>query len=215
MRATVKHTVRWLLVEPRLVWTTLLVLAAAFTLAFWSPPTESRIRVAGCVLELFGLITVAWGIHATRRQFGEDSFATMILKWWARRKRMGITGNAHVALGGLSIQGQASTMFVGRSTIEERVAQLETDLRSLTGRVDSVAEDMRQEALARENALAAERQARQQEQADINTKMALFATGGIYVSLMGVVWLFIGVTLATASNEILCLGWNINCPIRW
>jgi hypothetical protein len=169
------------------------------------------------MLEMLGMGTVAWGIHATRRQFGEASFAAVVRDWWKRRHPPGAaSGSAHMKFGGAGEANFAGAMRVAPRTLEERLNRIEQDLHLLVQHVDAVANDLREEKQGRREAVAAEASAREQGDAETQNKIQLFATGGIYVSSMGLVWLVFGLTLSTVSNEIVaCIGWTTDCPLRW
>lgn len=50
--------------------------------------------------------------------------------------------------------------------------------------------------------LKREERTRAQEDQAIREKLEATETGGLHISAMGVLWLFIGVTLSTAATEI-------------
>jgi hypothetical protein len=212
-----KYRTRWLFVEPQLIWCTFIVLGPALLIPFLPGVSERSVRIAGWALEVLGMATVAWGIHTTRKQFGEASFTAMVRDWWKRRHPPGaISGSAHMTLGGAAEANFAGAITVGPRTVEERLARIERDLHLLTRRIDTVANDIRNEKQERRDAIATETHIREQKDAEIQSKMQLFATGGIYVSTMGLVWLVFGLTLSTVPNEIVgCINWTADCPLRW
>jgi hypothetical protein len=53
--------------------------------------------------------------------------------------------------------------------------------------------------------LKSERQSREGDDQSIRAKLETTATGGIHISAIGTVWLFVGVILSTAAVEISCL----------
>lgn len=216
MRTSVKYRARWLFVQPRLIWATLIVLAAACFLAFWPPPSDQRIRFASLLLQIGGLATVAWGIHKVRTQFGEDPFLELVAKWWERRHARVVSGAAVLEAGSAMMAATGQAVRLAPTTLEQRVAYLEQDLAELTKRVDMVASDLRKEEQASKAAIAAESRERKKETGELNNQMKLFATGGIYVSMMGLVWLLFGITLATIPQEILAgAEWVVGCPARY
>jgi hypothetical protein len=205
----VRAILAWLLKEPRIFWLMVTVLFAAGVVAFWPETTEPRIRITGWVLELFGLGTVAWGLQETRRQFGRPDFLAIVRAWWARRPKMRrqiVTGAVHVPGGGtVSATGYAWHGTSPTPTLEDRVAALEANVRGVNEHVNQVQRELRQEVTARDEALSSERRAREKENTEIKQKLESAETGGLHVSMMGVIWLAAGLTLSTIPNEILCV----------
>jgi hypothetical protein len=198
------------LTEPRVFWLTVAVLLAAVAVAFWPEMTEPRVRITGWALELLGLGTVAWGIRETRRQFGRPDIFVNFRAWWARRPKL---RQQHVAAGALqgaagarlSATGTLSNATPLSPTLEERIVALEENLRGVNERVDQVRRELHKEAVARDEAFSSERRAREKEDTEIKQKLESVETGGLYVSMMGVVWLAIGLTFSTIPNELVCV----------
>lgn len=198
------------LTEPRLFWLTVTVLLAAMALAFWPETTEPRVRITGWVLELFGLGTVGWGLEETRRQFGRPDFLTNICAWWARRPKLRqqvITGAGALVAGSASVSGtgDVSNGTPLNPTLEDRVVALEAKVRRVNDHVDQVQRELRRERVAREEALSSERHMREKEDTEMRQKLESAETGGLHVSMMGVVWLCTGLTFSTLPNELLCV----------
>jgi len=196
--------------KPRLFWVMLAVLLVAGAAAFWPETTEARIRVTGWILELFGLGTVAWGLEQTRSEFGRPSFITAARAWWNDRPKLrGRTVQAagHASIGALtgSARGQALYTSPSNQRLEERVGALETQFQTMSLRIDQTQVDLSQEVSARKDALAEERDVREKEDATIKRKLESVETGGLHISMIGVVWLTAGLTLSTISDELLSL----------
>jgi len=201
---------RWSwLMEEWVVWLTIAVLLAAVVVAFWPEMTEPRVRITGWALELFGLGTVAWGIRETRRQFGRPDIFANFRAWWARRPKL----RHHVAAGAMHGSGGAIASATGylshgtppNPTLEDRIVALEANLQGVNEHVDQVQREFHKEVVARDEALSSERQAREKEDTEIKQKLESVETGGLDVSMMGVVWLAIGLTFSTIPNELVCV----------
>jgi hypothetical protein len=76
----------WLLLEPRLLWLTILVLLRAAVTVGWRD-SEQSYRVTGMLLQLFGIITVACGIRGNMKLFGRPGPMGLTILWWDRRPR--------------------------------------------------------------------------------------------------------------------------------
>ena len=72
LRTQAKHLYRWLrallswLSEARHFWLAVVVVVVAMLLVARKGVTEPEIRIAGLVLQILGIGTVAWGIRETR-----------------------------------------------------------------------------------------------------------------------------------------------------
>ena len=198
------------LTEPRVFWLTVAVLLAAVVVAFWPEMTEPRVRITGWALELFGLGTVAWGIRETRRQFGRSDILENFRAWWARRPKLRqqvVAGAAAFAAGRASVSGTgyASHGTPLNPTLEDRVVALEANVRVANERVGQVQRELHKEVVARDEAFSSERRTREKEDTKIKQKLESVETGGLYVSMMGVVWLAVGLTFSTIPNELVCV----------
>jgi hypothetical protein len=197
----------WLFVEPWEFWVCVGALVVA-VLFVWlcRIDAEPRVRSAGVVLQLLGLITTALGIRKTRMDFGHPGIFTNIANWLAR----GLTRNRSVSIGslhanvGLGDIGMAvgSTAAPPGSSIEERVAQLERWIPLLEKRateIDQRAMQEKNERIERDNA---ERAAREAADAQIANRLENTATGGLRLTTIGLVWLIVGTVLAGFSIEL-------------
>ncbi len=54
-------------------------------------------------------------------------------------------------------------------------------------------------------ALGEERASRSKDVADLQRRLELAETGGLHITFVGAIWLFVGVLLATLAPEILCM----------
>lgn len=82
---------------------------------------------------------------------------------------------------------------------------LEANVGVVNERVDQVQRELHKEVAARGEAFSSERRAREEEDAKIKQKFKSVETGGLYVSMMGVVWLAAGLTFSTIPNELVCV----------
>src|SRR5690606_360984 len=103
-------------------------------------PDEQSIRITGLVLQILGILTVAWGIKETRELFGHPSFKTKGIQWFKQFPPYGgrvNTGSAHGSLGTLTgrARGYTSTPIDKNSSIEERLAAIESNLNHINERI--------------------------------------------------------------------------------
>jgi hypothetical protein len=90
-------------------------------------------------------------------------------------------------------------------TIEFRVDALEKNLILIQDRISQTQGEMDGEFRKIIKLLKSEVQFRQEEDAAIRARLETTATGGVHISAIGAVLLFVGVILGTASVEI--AGW--------
>jgi hypothetical protein len=89
--------------------------------------------------------------------------------------------------------------------LEQRVASLEANVRHLNKRIDDSLRELDEIEREQKEALKQERQERTAEDNKIAAKLETSNTGGLHISAIGALWLFIGVALSTAGPEI--AGW--------
>jgi hypothetical protein len=194
-------------VEAKQFWCAISVIIGAFTVVLKYGRSESSIRIIGMVLQLLGILTVAWGIHQTRALFGHPSILTLSRQWLSRFPRYGASRK-------LIIADMTLPLMIGRArghswahagpdaTLEARVEVLEKNLNDANQRINQAFEEMDQQFIKHSGTLETEQQIRAREDQNILSKLETTETGGLYISAMGALWLFVGVTLSTVSTEL-------------
>jgi hypothetical protein len=190
-----------------LAWLTLLVVVVSLTIALCPDTSETRIRLTGLVLQLLGVGTVGFGIAKTRRFYGKPGVFAKAAAWFRRIPRLtrpSVTGAGSLAVGltNVSASGYVGRVMGAGAKLEERVAALEANLQDLNGRHDETKRLLDKEVRERGEALDAERRARTTAEDEIRDKLELSDTGGLDLSVTGLVWLAVGLSLSTASVEI-------------
>ena len=195
------------LVEARYVWVSIVVIGVALVISLRPHTTEPVIRLTGLSLQLLGISTVIWGISETRAFFGHPSIASKIKAWLnrlpsLRRKVTLVAGSAKLS----AVFGKARAYgIVGAGpnpTIENRLDAIEKNVTSIHERISQTQKEMDEEFQKATDALKREEQSRQAEDSAIREKLEATETGGVHISAMGAVWLFVGVILSTAAPEI-------------
>lgn len=199
-----ENLLHWLLVEPWLLWTTVLVLVAVYYLR-----SEPAFRIAGGLFQLFGVGVVAWGIHETRVLFGRPSILTRSRQWFGRippfpRQTNVIMGGANLTLesvfgsGHLSVWNNAGP----DDPAEKRITALEKNQNELRTQIDRLRSDNDKQFREQTEKFETEVTIRDKEIAELRTKLEVTETGGLHLSAYGVVWIFIGVIMSTLSPEL-------------
>lgn len=197
--------------DARLTCGTLAGCAAALAAVLWMR-SEPSLRWIGLALQLAGVATVAYGIRETRSLFGQPRWRERLRAWWARRPKRKLSstasGMAGVATATSSASGRLTALVGPDATLEQRVGALEQNLGSLEqwlGDSQGKLSQGLQETSAR---LEAEARTRTQETGALDRLLRAAQVGGLDVSAMGLVWLALGLLLATGSAEITrWMGW--------
>jgi hypothetical protein len=204
----VRRAAVWLFVEPRKGWALPLVPIGVWAAMYMLAPTwEQRVRLSGMLLQLAGLAVVAFGLHKTRRAFKLPTVSEWTRQWWKDRPRWTIppaTLEAHSALHGRSathvdLRGQAASLGAG---FEERIKILEGRADMLEEWVGQERDARKAEARERLRAMDTERSERAGADAELKRLMSEAVASGIRLEMLGVVWLVVGVILASAPCEV-------------
>jgi hypothetical protein len=198
------------LTEPRYFWLAISVVAIALSFTLRRGVTEPEVRITGLLLQILGIGTVALGIRQTRALFGRPTLMAQFRTWLRRvpvyRGRV-VSASMNLTVPGASVnaRGYASAAARSNTSIEERVDALEKNLTVVTARIDEAQKEMYQRFRSHADNLRQEERLRAHEGQAIREKLETTETGGLYISAIGALWLFVGVTLSTAALEI--AGW--------
>jgi hypothetical protein len=181
--------------------------SVALCLALRRGATEPQIRLVGLLLQLFGIGTVAWGIYETRKLFSQAKLVDQLRGWLRRFPVYGgrvVSANLSITVPGASLEGRGYVSeVVGTGVpLEARVQSLENNMRLTNTRIDQTQNEMDRRFRSQADLLKLEEQARAQHDEVLGTTLRASGTGGLYISAMGALWLFVGVTLSTAAPEI-------------
>jgi hypothetical protein len=181
-------------------------------------PVEFRFRTTGGLLQLFGVLLVAWEIRKTRRAFGippvAREFANEIVESAAKLWRLILrilrvrrdvifktTGARFEATGGIG-EGRVQLRPGAHMSLEQRVQLLEMNVSSIEDIVDKLKADLSEESHARVAAMSAEQRDRQQGIADLRLQIRELTVGGIRLQIVGLWWLLLGLLVATWPQEL-------------
>jgi outer membrane murein-binding lipoprotein Lpp len=212
--AQANHLYRWLrallswLCEARLFWLAAGVVIAAMLYVARKGFTEPEIRITGLVLQILGIGTVAWGIRETRMLFGRPDIFRLSRDWMRRFPVYGgrvVTGSVNITVPGATARAHSGGVSVSvgpNVTVQARVEALEKKVHYLNERIDQTQAKMDQKARAQRQALEQEQQTRTREDHELRAMLEVTETGGLHISLMGALWLFVGITMSTAAPEL-------------
>ncbi len=198
-----KKWVRWLLalcrwlLEPRLFWITVLALGVAVIAAIWLR-SEPAFRWIGLFLQLVGVFTVAWNIRDTGEQFDRPGFLALAAQWLRRRPRIGSSvtvlsaGAASISFSSGKARADIWQNTSSDADLEARIDAVEKNLTRVKGQLHELERETDKRLEQQNNALEQERQVRAKVDGDILEKLKTSAVGGLHISTVGVVCLFVG-----------------------
>ena len=195
------------LTEPRYFWLAVFVVALALSFTLRRGVTESEVRITGLLLQIFGIGTVAWGIRETRALFGRPTLVAEFRAWFCRFPVYGgriVSASANITMSGASLhaRGYSSASAGTDASVGARIEALEKNLKLINERIDHTQNEMDQKFRGHADLLEQEEQTRARDDQAIREKLEATETGGLHISAMGALWLFVGITLSTAAPEI-------------
>lgn len=180
---------------------------------------EGEIRLTAGILELMGIGCVVFGISDVRRQFKLKPLPSEVrgelLKFFADiiarlRRFLGLRQDAIAPVTGLVAHAVLSVSARGRgkvrpgpqASLEERVQSLEQIVDGMQDAVWRIEDDLLHETAEREKVLAGERVSREAADKELEHEIHQYAVGGIRLEIVGLLWLALGVSLATWAAEL-------------
>lgn len=159
------------------------------------------------VLQLLGILTVAWGISETRALFGHPTFASKLNQWLARmpllpRNVVIGVGSANLGMIGFNARGHTSYPIDPSANIPQRLSALEKNIQLIQDRITQTQAELDKGLSEAKGVLEKERLSREEEDCAIREKLEATGTGGVHISAIGAAWLFVGVILSTAAIEL-------------
>jgi hypothetical protein len=201
-----KRLAHWI-AKARLFWLAIGVVGIAGVVALRPGTTEPLVRWTGLVLQLLGIVTVIIGIEQTRNLFNHPSLLSIAVAWFKqfppfkRNIVMGAAAGA-VGLAGMKARGYVTSNPPPNASLEDRVVSLERNVGHLNKRIDDAFQEIDKAENEHKAALEKETEQRVAEDSKIAAKLEMSGTGGLHISAMGALWLFVGVILGTGSVEI-------------
>ncbi len=202
-----KRLIHWLFVEPRFVWFALFppVLAAVLALGLWQ--SERAIRVAGLILQLAGILTVAWGIVGMWRFFGLGQPLAPVRAWLDRYplRRRTIVAAAFDSVDfndAASARGHTSWPLKPTSPMEERVEAIEKNIPLMQDRISRTQIELDDAVRMLQGELRNIATRSNEQVQHVHSQVRALGTGSLHISAIGALWLFTGSILGTASQEL-------------
>lgn len=195
------------LAEARLTWIALFVLVSALIVSFRPSASEFQIRFTGLILQWLGIGTVAYGIRQIRQLFGRPGILKLFWGWISRfppwpRHMVSATGTGAIESRMASVRGFGWSEIDPTAAIDERVDALTKNVERLYRLLIQAQTDIDKELRKHSDTLSHEQETRAKDDIHLRLRLEAAETGGLHVSLIGVLWLLLGVFLSTVSGEI-------------
>jgi len=183
------------------------VIAIASLVWIYVNPLEPSIRITGLALQICGIATVAWGIRETRKLFNHPSFLEKAIDWiksFPSYGRKVSSGSASASLGAFTGHARGHTFHPidPNSSVEDRLNSITRNINIIYDRINQTEAELDAKTNSIVAAMETEKSTREQAFRETHNKIESANAGGLHISAMGAFWLFIGVTLSTASVEI-------------
>jgi hypothetical protein len=193
--------------ELRLLYLAGLYVLLGLSLIWGFEASEKSIRLVGLALQVLGIGTVIWGISATRKQFGHPPVISLVLSWLRRCpliRRPAYLQPEGISVGASALGGRLVTAFTPNPSapLEERLEHIEKGLETLQKRIEGAESQIDRESSIAYGKVLVETRAREAADKEIMSALESSSTGGIHISAIGALWLFVGVILSTASHEL-------------
>lgn len=120
---------------------------------------------------------------------------------WRRRIVFG-AGAGTLGVAGVSARGHVWSTVDPSAPIEVRLEAVVRNVERLDERLIQVQNEMDSELRKHSDELRKEQQIRATDDEQIQLRLEAAQTGGLYITFIGVIWLFVGVLLSTISPEI-------------
>jgi len=188
-------------------WLTLLGLLGTLYLSqFFGSHLQDKIRIAGYILQLLGLVTVAAGLENTRRLFKRPSLLAKSVEWVKRLPKVlappkTVTGSSEVAFGPIEVLSEG-VVEKSPETLEDRLDLLEKKYGQLQQELAEVRQQVKSEAASLKESIDGERVARTAGDEKTRERLEEFSVGGLRLEGVGLIWLAFGITFATIPVEI-------------
>ncbi|UQG61029.1 hypothetical protein MIH18_03500 [Marinobacter sp. M3C] len=182
-----------------------ILLAVFFGFVVW--PTEKSIRIIGYVLQLIGMIVAVKGLFMVRSHFGHPSLGIMCLRWLKRFPKWKVEAHisvptAYSVMTALDPHVEAWAPDNPESTLEHRLNAVIKNLGQL--RADQGSQKKLINSLATEHQEHEKKTAKERVeiQEKIQKNLESLHTGYLVTSLLGLVWLLVGITMSTLALEL-------------
>jgi hypothetical protein len=196
-------------------------LLAAYLVGHVLRTREASIRTAGGVLQVLGILSVALGISQLRRSFGLKGTVAEVIAELLHLAKTAVERVAQLfgrrpaaisvvggdALAFASARARVKVRSGPNASVDDRITLLEGLIDALENALSTLQDTIDRDREQLNKTLDAERHAREEGFKALEDRITSLAVGGIRLQTVGLVWLFLGVLLATWSQELASIRW--------
>ena len=206
LKLWIRSVWHWL-AEGKLIFMCLLVIAAAIILGFVTWSSEVSIRSAGYVLQVIGMLFAIRGLLGIRAHFGQPMLRDLFIDWlkrfpkWKRNVVIGL-GAAHLGMAGLKARVEVWNPDDPSLPVDQRIQKIISNLDRLRAEQATHAkliEDLKDSHEEHKKKIAEQTQKIEE---NIRAELESLHTSDLITSLVGLVWLTVGITMSTMSQEL-------------
>lgn len=185
----------------------LLVIAAAVSLGFVTWQSESSIRISGYILQFAGMIFAIRGLLGIREYFEQPLLWTLLVNWFKRSPKW--KRNVVVCVGAAQevnrlgkVRAESWSPDNPENPIEQRVSNIINNLErirdeqrhyfDLIDKLNDSHEEHQKNTIKQTKKL----------EADIRADQESLHTNDLIPSLVGLVWLLVGISMSTMAPEL-------------
>lgn len=195
------------LAEGKILFMCILIIVSALTLSLGTWRSETSIKTAGFILQVLGMIFAIRGLLRLRSHFGQPHLRRLFIVWLKRFPKLkrsivveGV-GTAHVAVCGMMARAEVWTPDNPDQTMEKRLEGINRNLdrirKELGDHANSINELRESQDKQRHKMTEHIKNIEEKLRFDMET----LHTSDLLVSIVGLVWLTIGITMSTMAPE--------------
>ncbi len=183
------------------------VVLAAVLLGFVTWHSEESIRVAGYALQLIGMIFAIRGLLGVREHFGQPLLRQLLLKWvkqfpkWKRSVVIG-AGAGHMTMAGMKGRAEVWTPDDPKKPVEQRIEGIIRNLDRVRNEQREHAQSIDELNESHEELKKHVAEENRKMKKNIHTDLESLHTSDLITSLVGLVWLTVGITMSTLAPEL-------------
>jgi hypothetical protein len=208
---------RWILkfghwiAEAKIAFMCILVLVAAISFCIGPWCDEVSIRFAGYVLQVIGMIFAIRGLLGVRAHFGQPHLKQLLLEWlkrfpkWKENVVVGAMSGV-MSIGSMKARGEVWSPDNPDQPIEKRIEAIVNNLDRIrteqTAHYKSI-EELRDSHEEHKKNVAKENKSMEE---NIRTDLESLHTSDLTTSLVGLIWLTVGISMSTMAPELFWLA---------
>ena len=193
--------------DARLAVLCFLMLTLAGIVSVYTYPTAQTIKISGYILQLMGMVFAIRGVLNIRSHFGHPPLKSLVIIWLQKFPKWKKHATISIKPSTISIKTSWAildswTKDNPEESIEKRIGAILTNIDSLKA---TQQESSKQIVPIKENyktQIELQKQTISNVQEKLSSDLEVVHTSDILVSLVGLVWLTVGITMGTLPIEI-------------